>query len=185
MSDLTLLGICGSLRRGSYNRLLMREAARAFGGSFVAGEIRFPLYDRDIETETGIPEAVEQLAEQIRAADAVILVTPEYNQSFSSPMKNAIDWLSRVEGNPWTKKPVAILSAAAGRAGGARAQYALRLAVNKFRMRLLTAPEVLVANCDKEFDAEGRLLSERYRKVLSELMGDLRAEALRPALAAE
>lgn len=185
MAELTLLGICGSLRRGSYNRLLMREAGRAFGGRLVEGEIRFPLYDRDIETGTGIPEAVEHLAAQIRRADAAILVTPEYNQSFSSPMKNAIDWLSRVEGNPWERKPVAILSAAAGRTGGARAQYALRLAVNKFRMRLLTAPEVLVANCAKEFDDAGRLSGDRYRKALNELMGDLRAEALRPALAAE
>ena len=185
MADLTLLGICGSLRRGSCKRLLMREAARAFGGNFVEGDIRFPLFDADLETEAGIPDAVERLAGQIRAADAVVLVTPEYNQSFSSPMKNAIDWLSRVEGNPWARRPVAILSAAAGRAGGARAQYALRLAVNRFRMRLLTAPEVLVANCAKEFDAEGRLLGERYRRALSELMGDLRAEALRPALAAE
>lgn len=179
MADLTLLGICGSLRAGSYNRMLMHEAARAFGGGFVAADIRFPLFDEDLETAQGIPDQVETLARQIREADAVILVTPEYNQSFSSPMKNAIDWLSRVRPNPWMRKPVAILSAADGRAGGARAQYALRLAVNKFRMRLLTGPEVMVAHCGREFDAEGRLLGESYRKVLAELMADLRAEAAR------
>jgi chromate reductase len=184
MAELTLLGICGSLRRGSYNRMLMREAGRAFGATFLEGDIRFPLFDEDLEEAEGIPLAVERLARQIREADAVVLATPEYNQSFSSPMKNAIDWLSRVEGNPWARKPVAIVSAADGRAGGARAQYALRLAVNKFRMRLLTAPEVLVAHCSTEFDADGRLTGERYRQALRELMADLRAEALRPALAA-
>lgn len=179
MADLALLGICGSLRRASYNRMLMHEAAGAFGGTFLAGDIRFPLFDEDLETGEGIPDAVETLAQQIREADAVILVTPEYNQSFSSPMKNAIDWLSRVKGNPWAGKPVAILSAADGRAGGARAQYALRLAVNKFRMRLLTGPEVMVAHCSREFDADGRLIGESYRRVLGELMGELRGEALR------
>lgn len=174
-----LLGICGSLRRASCNRMLMHEAARAFGGRFAEGDIRLPLYDGDLEAAEGIPAPVTALAEQIRAADAVILVTPEYNQSFSSPMKNAIDWLSRVKGNPWLRKPVAILSAADGRAGGARAQYALRLAVNKFRMRLLTGPEVMVAHCAREFDAEGRLTGESYRKLLAELMAELRAEAAR------
>lgn len=179
MADLTLLGICGSLRKGSYNRMLMHEAARAFGGRFEEGDIRFPLFDEDLETAGGIPGPVERLAAAIRAADAVILVTPEYNQSFSSPMKNAIDWLSRVKGNPWLRKPVAILSAADGRAGGARGQYALRLAVNKFRMRLLTGPEVMVAHCAKEFDADGRLTGESYRRALAELMDELRREAMR------
>jgi chromate reductase len=185
MAELALLGLCGSLRAASVNRKLMLEASREFGGRFEDGDIRFPLYDGDLESGSGIPEAVEKLAAQIRAADAVILVTPEYNQSFSSPMKNAIDWLSRVSGNPWAGKPVAILSAAAGRSGGARAQYALRLAVNKFRMRLLTGPEVMVANAAKEFDDAGRLTGESYRKVLTELMGELRAEALRAAVPAE
>ncbi len=176
MAEMTLLGICGSLRAASLNRKLMLEAAREFGGRFEDGNIRFPLYDGDLEMGLGVPEAVVKLASKIRAADAVILVTPEYNQSFSSPMKNAIDWLSRVKGNPWAKKPVAILSAADGRAGGARAQYALRLAVNKFRMRLLTGPEVMVANAGEAFDEDGRLLGEGYRKFLAELMADLRAE---------
>lgn len=180
MAGGTLLGICGSLRKASYNRMLMHEAAREWGGPFTEGEIRFPLFDEDLEEAEGIPTAVEQLAQRIRDADAVILVTPEYNQSFSSPIKNAIDWLSRVKPSPWVRKPVAILSAADGRAGGARAQYALRLAVNKFRMRLVTGPEVMVAHCGKEFDAEGRLLGEGYRKFLSELMAELRSEAARP-----
>lgn len=180
MAELALLGICGSLRRGSYNRMLMHEAARLFGGRFEEGDIRFPLYDGDLEDAQGIPEAVTRLAERIRAADAVIIASPEYNQSLSGVIKNAIDWVSRVKGNPWLRKPVAIMSANDGRAGGARGQYALRLAITKFRMRLVTGPEVMVAKPQDEFDAEGRLTSERYRRVLAELMAELRAEAERP-----
>ncbi|NPD21749.1 NADPH-dependent FMN reductase, partial [Alterinioella nitratireducens] len=109
-------------------------------------------------------------------ADAVAISTPEYNQSLSGVLKNALDWVSRVKGNPWADKPVAIMSAAAGRAGGARAQYALRLALNPFQPRLLTGPEVMVAGPDGEFDAEGRLTGALYRDALSALMAKLRAE---------
>ncbi len=179
MNELTLVGLCGSLRRGSVNRKLMAEAATAWGGPFREASVRFPLYDGDLEDAEGIPAEVRATAEAIRAADAVILVTPEYNQSFSGVMKNALDWISRVEGpNPLRGKPVAILSAADGRAGGARAQYALRLALNSVRPRVLAGPEVMVAGASKEFDADGRLVSERYRKALAELMAALRDEAL-------
>lgn len=177
-TDLSLAGLCGSLRAGSWNRKLMAEAARAWGGPFVEVGLRFPLYDGDLERAEGIPAQVQEAAVAIRAADAVILVTPEYNQSFSGVMKNALDWISRVPApNPLRGKPLAILSAADGRAGGARAQYALRLAVNSVRPRVLAGPEVQVAGASQEFDAEGRLVSERYRKVLDELMAALRDEA--------
>lgn len=177
MSDLTLFGLCGSLRKASYNRMLMHEAARSFGGSFTEGDLRLPLYDGDLEEATGVPDAVKALADGISQADAVILVTPEYNQSFSGVLKNGLDWISRVEGAPWKDKPVAILSAAAGRTGGARAQYALRLAMNSMRPRLLPGPEVLVAGAMNEFDADGRLTGESYQALLDELMADLKAEA--------
>jgi chromate reductase len=178
--ELELFGLCGSLRRGSWNRRLMAEAAAAFGGRFVEGDLRLPLYDGDLEEAAGVPPAVEALAAAIRAADAAIVVTPEYNQSFSGVLKNGLDWISRVKGpSPWRGKPVAILSAAEGRAGGARAQYALRLALTPFRPRLLTGPEVLVADPAAQFDADGRLIAPRYRTALEELMAALRAEALR------
>lgn len=174
-----LLGICGSLRANSINAKLMREAARIYGGPFAEGNLRLPLYDGDLEDREGIPDKVQTLSNHIMAADAVIVLTPEYNQSFSGVLKNALDWVSRTDGRPWRDKPVAILSAAAGRTGGARAQYALRLALSPFRPRLLTGPEVLVAGARKEFDANGRLTNERYLATLSELMDALRAEAAR------
>ena len=177
---LSLLGLCGSLREGSQNRKLMHEAARRFGpAEFTAGDLRLPLYDGDLEEREGIPPQVQRLADQVWQADAVLLVTPEYNQSVSGVMKNALDWISRVDGSPWRDKPVALMSAAAGRAGGARANYALRLCMAPFRPVIVNGPEVLVAGAAKEFDAAGRLTSERYGTALDELMAVLRAEAER------
>ena len=93
-----LLGISGSLRRDSVNTKLLRHAATHFGCDLVLGDLNLPLYDNDLEIESGIPDAVQALADQIKAADAVILSTPEYNQSMSGVLKNALDWVSRV---PW------------------------------------------------------------------------------------
>jgi len=173
MSDLTLLGISGALRSGSFNRKLIREAGRLFEGSFTEADLNLPLYDGDLETADGIPASVQTLADQIAAADAVVISTPEYNQAMSGVLKNALDWVSRVEGNPWLGKPVAIVSAAAGRAGGARAQYSLRLAMTPFQPMLLTGPEVGIAGTAKEFDDAGRLITERYEVTLSKLMAKL------------
>jgi len=173
----TLLGMSGALRAGSTNRLLVAEAARVFApDAFVMADLALPLYDGDLE-DRGMPETVLRLAEQLRAADAVVISTPEYNKALSGVLKNALDWLSRVKpGAVWRDKPVAIMSATGGRAGGERAQWSLRLCLTPFRPRLLPGPEVLVAYSDKEFDAEGRLIGEGYRKALAELMQDLRAE---------
>lgn len=173
-----LLGISGSLRMGSTNRMLVREAARHFGSAFEEGDIRVPLYDGDEEDASGVPTRVQRLADRIAAADAIVISTPEYNQSFSGVLKNALDWVSRVDGRPWADKPVALMSAAAGRAGGARATYALRLAMTPFRARVLPI-EVLLANARKEFDAEGQLLSDRIEVQMKDLMAALAAEVAR------
>lgn len=182
-SPSVLLGLSGALRAGSVNRKLIREAARLFRpGTFIEADLRLPLYDGDIEDNEGIPPGVQRLADQIAAADAVVISTPEYNQSLSGVLKNALDWVSRVEGSPWKGKPVALMSAAAGRAGGARANYALRLAMTPFKTHLLQS-EVLVAGAAKEFDAEGRLLAERSLKALADQMAELRAAAGLPPAA--
>ena len=172
-----LLGICGALRAASTNRLLLSEARRLFDPEvFVNGSIRLPLFDEDIETGSGIPAEVQELADQIRAADAVVIATPEYNKSIPGGLKNALDWVSRTKGGPWRDKPVAIVSAADGRAGGDRSQFALRLAMVPFRARVLPGPEVMVANSREAFDEAGRLKDARYEKALRELMDLLRAE---------
>ena len=178
MSQFKLLGISGSLRAGSFNRQLIREAHRLMdGAAYTEADLDFPLYNGDVEDADGIPAAVQLLADQIAAADGVVISAPEYNQSFSGVLKNALDWVSRCEGAPWKGKPVALTSATAGRAGGARAQYALRLAMTPFRPRLLMGPEVMVAGAQGEFDADGRLADGPYVKFLTVLMADLQAEA--------
>lgn len=152
----------------------MREAARLFEPSeFIEGDLNLPLYSGDIENQ-GMPENVQRLADQIGAADAVVIATPEYNKGISGVLKNALDWVSRVEGNPWLDKPVAILSATAGRTGGESAQFNLRLAMVSFRPMILQGPNLYVASASKEFDEQGRLTNERYAKTLADLMADLR-----------
>lgn len=174
-----LLTISGSLRTGSFNRMLVAEAARLFGAELTVADLNLPLYNGDVEHAQGIPGEVQILADQIAAADAVAISTPEYNQALSGVLKNALDWVSRTKEKPWLDKPVAIMSAAAGRAGGARAQYSLRLALTPFQPRLLTGPEVMVAGAAREFDDNGTLKNERYLASLQALMDKLRTEAER------
>ncbi|MHA7875674.1 NADPH-dependent FMN reductase [Roseivivax sp.] len=178
MSDLTLLTISGSLRRAATNRKLAAEAARRFGPAEVqVADLDLPLYDGDLEEGQGIPAKVQALADAIAAADAVVISTPEYNKGISGVLKNALDWVSRTEGNPWRDKPVALMSSAAGRAGGERSQNMARLCLNPFRPRLLPGPEVMIGSTSKAWDDEDRLADERAGKLLDELMGDLRALA--------
>ncbi len=175
MSDMTLLGLCGSLRAASVNRKLMLAAAQRFGpATFVDGDLNLPLYNGDVEDQ-GIPEAVQRLSDQIRMADAVIVLTPEYNKGISGVLKNALDWVSRTKPGPWPGKPVAVMSAAAGRAGGERAQLMLRACLSPFRPRLLTNEFHLGAAAD-QFDADGNLTSERYDTSLTVVMQALRDE---------
>jgi chromate reductase, NAD(P)H dehydrogenase (quinone) len=177
MSGYTLLGICGALRAGSTNRMLLNEAVRLFAPqAYSEANLRLPLYDGDLEDQSGIPTEVQTLADQIRAADAVIIATPEYNKALPGVLKNALDWVSRVPGGAWAGKPVAIVSAAAGRAGGERSQYSLRHCMTPFRPRILQGPEVMIAQSGKAFDASGHLIDAKSQEVLAALMEALRAE---------
>lgn len=174
MTTPKLLGLSGSLRAESFNTKLMREAAQRFGpAEFTEGNLRLPLYDGDLEAQ-GIPTEVQTLADQIAGADAVIIASPEYNQSFTGVLKNALDWVSRVENKPWQDKPVAIIGAAAGRSGGARSAYALRLAMMPFQAQVLPGPELLVAGAFREFNEDGTLKGESYQEILDALMAKLR-----------
>lgn len=176
----SLLGLSGSLRRGASNTKLLTEAARLSGAaSFTLGNLNLPLYDGDLEERAGIPSAVQMLADQIAAADAVIISTPEYNKGPPGVLKNALDWVSRTKGNPWNDKPLAVMSAAAGRAGGERAQIVLRGFMVPFRPRLLTGPELHLAASNDAFDDNGHLTGDMYRKTLQALMDRLGHEIAR------
>ena len=177
VAQLKLFGISGALRAESTNTKLILEAARLFGDcAFSRGDLRLPLYDGDLESREGVPAAVQSLADQIAAADAVVISTPEYNKGPSGVLKNALDWISRTKTAPWRGKPVAVMSAAAGRAGGERAQMILRSLLLPFQPRILPGPEVHLADSGNQFDADGRLQGELYEKTLQQLMENLRAE---------
>lgn len=171
-----LLGISGSLRTASTNTALVRAAAQAFDpAEFAIGDLRLPLYDGDLETAEGVPDNVMALAQQIVAADAVLISTPEYNKGVSGVLKNALDWLSRTGLAPWKDKPVALLSAAAGRAGGERAQFMLVHCMAPFAPRLILGTEVHLADASNQFDAAGTLTNDRTQAALKTLMDRLRA----------
>ena len=170
-----LLCLSGSLRREATNTKLIRAAAASFGGDVQEGNLRLPLYDGDLEEAEGIPADVQALANQITGARAVIISTPEYNKSISGVLKNALDWVSRTDANPWAGKPVAIMSATAGRSGGERTQTALRECMMPFRPLILQGPEVLLAASYEAFNDDGTLINERYQKTLNDLMDALRA----------
>lgn len=171
-----LVGLCGSLRAESFNRKLMMAAVQAFDpADFIDGNLRIPLFDEDLEAK-GMPPEVEKLATQIKAADAVIIACPEYNKAPPGVLKNALDWLSRGPVKPWADKPVAIISAAGGRAGGERTQFALRLMMVPFQPRLLMGPEVLVGGASDHFDDSGALITDSYVKLVDDLMTALRRE---------
>ncbi len=177
MAQYNLLLISGALRKGSTNRLLLREAARHFDAQKVQeADLNLPLYDGDLEEADGVPAAVQTLADQIQAADAVVISTPEYNRAPSGVLKNALDWVSRTEGNPWQDKPVAVLSAAAGRAGGELAQHILRGFLQPFQPCVVAGPAVHLATSFQEFDDNGQLKSDRYGESLAALMAILKAE---------
>jgi len=172
-----LMCISGSLRRGSTNSALLREAARLYGGDHRFADLRLPLYDGDLEGASGLPEDVLRVTRQIEAAEAVVVSTPEYNKMLSGVLKNALDWISRTKPFVLQDKPVAILAAAAGQSGGARARYSLMMALAAFRPRFSTGPEVLIAGSGAAFDAEGRLSDPRSVAVLGQAMDRLRSEA--------
>ncbi|HEX6250642.1 MAG TPA: NADPH-dependent FMN reductase [Gemmatimonadaceae bacterium] len=171
---LVVCGIAGSLRRGSYNRALLR-AAQELAPPDV--EIRvfdrmadIPLYNHDVEVE-GDPEPVQALKRAIGEADALLFATPEYNHGVPGVLKNAIDWASRpARDSVLSGKPAAILGASTGITGTARAQSQLRQAFVFTNTPALLQPEILVYRAKEKFDADGRLTDDRTREFVGKLL---------------
>jgi chromate reductase, NAD(P)H dehydrogenase (quinone) len=153
---LDVLVICGSLRKGSYNAALARmlPALVPAGMSLRTAPsfAKLPIYDHDIQTASGFPAEANAWADAIRSADALIIVTPEYNWSIPGGLKNAIDWVSRMKEQPFKDKPVALQSAAGGILGGSRAQYHLRQCLTSVDAILFGRPEVIVTFAPQKFD---------------------------------
>jgi chromate reductase len=178
--SIKVLGVSGSLRQGSYNSAALR-AAQELAPAGMTIEIfdlsPFPLYNEDVK-QKGFPPVVQDFRARIKAADALLLATPEYNYSVSGVLKNAIDWASRPPEQPFDGKPIAIMGASPGMLGAARAQYHLRQMFVPLNGLVLNRPEVMINQAPSKFDAQGRLTDAKTREFIGALLESL-ARAVR------
>jgi chromate reductase len=179
--SLRLLGVSGSLRKGSFNTSLLRAAVEIAAAEKLPLSIELadihliPPYDEDVRT-AGLPEPVERFREAIAAADALLIVTPEYNYSVPGVLKNAIDWASRPSPSgphPLSDKPFALMGASGGIGGTMRAQYHFRQIAVFLDMHALNKPEVFVRNARAAFDESGKLTDEATRKIVGQQLAAL------------
>jgi chromate reductase len=169
---LKVLTISGSLRKGSYNTALMRALPKLAPSNLHLSEAPpydgMPLYNADVQA-AGFPGEVTTFAEAIRKADGIIIVSPEYNWTIPGGLKNALDWVSRLENQPFREKPVAIQSATGGPLGGARMQYHLRMALTYLNAFVFGTPEVFVGLAQTKFDPHTlELKDDPTRKVVAD-----------------
>ncbi len=169
---ITILGIAGSLRRASFNRAILRTAQSLTpqNATLEVFEIdNIPGFSEDHELDP--PAKVVELKARVRAADAILIATPEYNYSIPGVLKNAIDWASRPYGDSaWDGKPVAVIGASIGTMGTARAQYHLRQSFVFLNMYPLNHPEVMIANAASKFDKQGNFMDETGKELIRQLL---------------
>jgi chromate reductase len=170
-----ILGFAGSLRKNSYNRSLLRAALE-----LVPKDAKLEVFDLDAippfnqDLENQPSEKVKEFKAKIRAADAILIATPEYNYSIPGVLKNAIDCASRPHGdNAFEHKPVAIMGASIGMAGSARAQYHLRQCFVYLTCFALNQPEVMVPFAQEKIDKEGKVTDQKTREKIKELLESL------------
>ncbi len=174
MSKPVLLTMSGSLRKGSYNRMLIAEAVRAFGDAeVIESDLNLPLYDGDVE-DRGVPSAVQTLMDQVARADALVIGAPEYNKGISGVLKNAIDWLSRAKPPVLKNKVAVILSAAGGRSGGETGHFMTHSILTQLQVNVVHGPLILVAAAQTEFNDDGTLTNDFLRGQVSDRMTRLR-----------
>lgn len=167
-----ILGICGSLRKKSYNLLALKAAGELMPQGMRLRITRYdgvPLYNQEVQ-DAGWPADVTRMRDEIKAADGLLIASPEYNFSVSGVLKNLIDWLSRLPEQPFKWKPVAVISATGGPLGGARNQYELRKILVGLDALFLPRPEIFIGMHQTKFDAEGRLADEATRKIMTTQM---------------
>ena len=175
MDKFKILGFAGSLRKGSYNKALLRVAVESIPQDVVLEVFDLegiPPYNQDLDAN--MPAKVKEFKQKIRAADAILIASPEYNYSIPGVLKNAIDWASRPPGdNSWDGKPVAVMSASIGMLAGARAQYHLRQVFVYINMFPINRPEVMVPFVQEKVDSNGNITDEKTRRKVRELLESL------------
>jgi len=180
MSDyIQLVGLSGSLRKGSYNRLLLKAATQLLPTD-VSMEIisiaDIPLYNADLDLPAAKqrPEVVEHFRKMLADADGILISSPEYNYSIPGGLKNAIDWASRGEDSPLVRKPIAVIGATTGLWGTTRMQMSFHNVFLFLDMKPVYKPEVLVAQAEKKFDKEGNLIDETAKKLVRQKLEALK-----------
>ena len=167
-----ILAFAGSLRKNSYNRMLLKAIEQLKPGNM---EIEFtelndiPLYNGDVEDE-GVPEPVSKFKEKIKNSDGVIIATPEYNHAVSGVLKNALDWASRPPYNPFDNKAVGIVGASMGISGTISSQENLRHIGVRLNMHIMNTPAVLVMTAQDKFDETGILTDDRTKKSIEKFL---------------
>lgn len=177
MKPINVLTISGSLRKASYNSMALRvaETLAPEGMHFTHADLSgLAHYNQDLR-DSEIPAAVLALDAQVRAADAVLIATPEYNYSIPGVLKDAIDWLSRMPDQPLNDKPLAIISASMGAMGGVRAQYHLRQMLIYTNAHVLNRPEVMIGSAHERFDSEGKLTDATTEQLMRDQLAALGA----------
>ena len=180
MSDyFQLVGISGSLRKGSFNTMLLKAASQVlpFNVSMEIISIEdIPLYNADLDLPSAKqrPQPVEHFRKMLTDADGILISSPEYNYSIPGGLKNAIDWASRGEDSPLLRKPVAVIGATTGLWGTTRMQLAFHNVFLFLDMKPVYKPEVLVAQAEKKFDKSGNLIDEVAKKILKQKLEALK-----------
>jgi len=174
-----LVGVSGSLRKGSYNTMLLKAALQLLPPN-VSMEIisieDIPLYNADFDLPAAKqrPKTVEHFRKMLTDADGILISSPEYNYSIPGGLKNAIDWASRGEDSPLLRKPIAVIGATTGLWGTTRMQLAFHNVFLYLDMKPVYKPEVLVAQAEKKFDKNGNLIDEMAKKLLKQKLESLK-----------
>ena len=180
MSDfIQLVGMSGSLRKGSYNTMLLKAAAQLLPTDVSMDIVSIgdiPLYNADLDLPAAKqrPESVEHFRKMLTDADGILISSPEYNYSIPGGLKNAIDWASRGEDSPLLRKPIAVIGATTGLWGTARMQVAFHNIFLFLDMKPVYKPQVLVAQAEKKFDKDGNLIDEMARKLVKQKLEALK-----------
>lgn len=174
-----IVGLSGSLRKGSFNTMLLKACQTLAPGGMdisICDLSRIPMYNADVH-EAGVPEAVDEFVTMLREADGILIACPEYNRSVPAVLKNAIDWASKTPPQPFDNKLVAITGASRGVLGAIMANHHLRQIFVYLNARMINGPEVLVGNAGEKFDADDALTDEMTIKFVSGLLDKLHAAA--------
>jgi len=178
-----IAGICGSLRKGSFNSYLLKAAEHLLpeGMTLTVASIEgIPLYDADLDLPLAAerPASVNTFRKALAEADAVLIVSPEYNYSIPGGLKNAIDWASRGPDSPLLNKPVALMGATMGMLGTVRMQLAFLPVFQFMNMQVVHKPEVLIAQANTKFDEQGNLTDEKAKELIVKKLEGLKALVL-------